>query len=246
MYRIGCLGPPVLVDALVRKVRLMMSTPVLRLLAASLASTVFFAAGCNSAASDWSKAKADNTVAAYQSFLAAHPNDEHAAEAKSTISSLEDGDAWTGAQHANTVMAYQAYLDKFPQGSNAAAARDAITGLKRAEAWKAAQSGTVAALRSFVQEYPTGPEAALAKTQIDKLSAYHVQLAKESTDARAQKRLARLKAQLDQQVPGLKVSAPTSGKSSFSIESDGMTQDDATALCKTLEKNRHNCEVVKE
>jgi hypothetical protein len=223
----------------------MMSTLVLRLLAASLASTVFFLAGCNSAASDWSTAKAENTVAAYQTFLAAHPNDAHAADAKNMISSMEDSDVWTGAQHANTVAAYQAYLDKFPQGSNAAAARDAVTGLKRAEAWKTAQSGNVPALRSFLQEYPTAPEAALAKAQIDKLTAYHTQLATESTDARAQKRLARLRAQLGQEVPGLKVSAPASEKSSFSIESEGMTQDDATALCKTLEKHRHRCEVVK-
>lgn len=222
-----------------------MSTPVLRLLAASLASTVFFVAGCNSAASDWSKAKAENTVAAYQSFLTAHPNDEHAAEAKSMMWSLEESDAWTGAEHANTVAAYQAYLDKFPQGSNAAAARDAITGLKRAEAWKTAQAGNVPALQSFLQAYPTGPEAALAKARLDQLTAYHVQLAEESTDARAQKRLARLKAQLGQEVPGLKVSAPSSNKSSFSVDSGGMSQDDATALCKTLEKHRHNCEVVK-
>ena len=221
-----------------------MKTAKLRFPAVLVTSTVFFLSSCSSAVSDWRKASTDNTVAAYQEFIAAHPKDEHASEAKTMILQLQDNDAWMEAQHTATKAGYRVYLEGFLQGTHTVAARDAITALDRADAWKTAQSGDAAALKSFLDKYPTGPEADQAKSALEKLTVYHVELAKVGSDKRAQEKLAKLKTQLKDQVPDLQV-VSGSGKSSFAIESGGMTDEDANTLCKTLKQHGQACQVVK-
>ena len=75
-------------------------------------------AGCNSTHSDWAKAADEDTVLAYESFLSAHPNSEHAAEAQANLVRLQHDNGWHEAQQTMTSV-YQAQLRQFPQGSNA-------------------------------------------------------------------------------------------------------------------------------
>ncbi|MGH8210093.1 MAG: hypothetical protein ACREU6_10960, partial [Steroidobacteraceae bacterium] len=75
--------------------------------------------GCSSPEADWKKADGQGTVAAYQEFLTAHPNDTHAQQARDRIKSLQDEQAWTEAHNTNTADAYQEYLQKEPSGAHA-------------------------------------------------------------------------------------------------------------------------------
>ena len=125
----------------------------LAIAAASLCGLALAIAACSSATSDWNKASNQNTVPAYQSFVAAHPNDEHAAEARALIVQLEDDNSWADAKYKATSAAYQAYLQQYPQGIHAGDARDAMTSVDRAAAWKTAQgTASAASIQAFLQK----------------------------------------------------------------------------------------------
>ena len=47
---------------------------------------------------DWTNARTENTVAAYESYIDKHPGDEHAAWARKRIGTLLDDSAWQTAQ----------------------------------------------------------------------------------------------------------------------------------------------------
>jgi hypothetical protein len=215
-----------------------------RLLAVILTSTLLSVTACSSATSDWRKASTDNTVAGYQQFLSAHPKDEHADEARAMIVQLQDSDAWAQAQHTSTLAGYKGYLDKFPAGSHDADAHKAMTGLQRADAWNTVKSQGAPELKAFLEKYPTGSESDQARAALQKLMGYHVRLATEPSHDRAEKKLTQLKAQLKDQVPDLDVATSSDEKPSFSVESGGMTDEDAKSLCKTLEKHHQTCKVV--
>lgn len=219
-----------------------MKTQSLAIIAALL--TAGLIAGCSSAQSDWAKAENDNTVLAYQNFLAAHPNDQHANEAQAMILKLQDGNAWAETKHSGTAAAYQSYLQQSPQGAHAAEARDEMTALDRAAAWKSAQGvGTVASVQAFVQKYPTGPEADQAKAKLKDLAGYRVHLASEPSDTKAQRKLAQLKARYKDQFQDLTVTPDSTGKS-FSIDSKGMTEQEANSACVAVKRKHEACQVI--
>jgi hypothetical protein len=110
---------------------------------------------CSSANKDWATATAQNTAAAYQSFLSQHAGDPHAQEARLRIAALQDDSTWKSAQAGNSLDGYQQYLQSEPNGAHAQAARDQITALHRESAWQTARSqGTATALQAFLQQYP--------------------------------------------------------------------------------------------
>jgi hypothetical protein len=195
--------------------------------------------------SDWAKAANENTLSAYQSFLAAHPKDQHANQAQAMIMQLQDDNAWTEAKPSGTAAAYQTYLEQSAQGAHAAAARDAITAMDRATAWAAAQSaGSAESVEAFLQKYPTGPEAGQAKAKLKDLKGYRVQLASESSDAKAQRKLAQLKKRFEDQFhDGLSITPDPSGKS-FSIDSQGMTEQEAQSACEAAKHEHEACRVI--
>jgi outer membrane protein assembly factor BamD (BamD/ComL family) len=211
--------------------------------AAALLGVVLTISGCSSAQSDWTKAANENTVLAYQNFLAAHPKDEHTTEAQAKILQLQDDNGWIEAQHAGTTAAYQTYLQKFPQGSHAAAAHDAMISIDRAAAWKTAQSdGTAEAFEAFFQKYPTGSEADQAKT-IKDLTGYRVRLASESSDDKAKRKLTELKARFGDQLHDLVVT-PDASRKSFYIDSGGMAEQGATRACQSIKRKHRACHVI--
>jgi hypothetical protein len=214
--------------------------------AAWLCGAALALTGCGSASSDWNKASNTNTVAAYKDFLASHPGDQHATEAKAMILQLQDDSGWGEAQHTGTTAAYQLYLEQFPQGSHASAAHDVIASLDRAAAWKAAQAGgSAVGIEAFLQKYPTGPEAQQAKDRLKELTGYRVHLATESSKGKAERRLATLKVRFAGQLPGLAVTADASGKS-FSIDSAGMTRQAAESACGAVKRKHEACQVVQQ
>jgi hypothetical protein len=98
--------------------------------------------GCNAAGSAWNKAVAQDTEASYQSFLAAHPDDAHASDAKLRLSELQDEQAWSATMLAGSPDRYQRYLQEWPSGKYDQQARDALSDAETKE-WKAAQGGRI-------------------------------------------------------------------------------------------------------
>jgi len=147
---------------------------------------------CSSPEADWKKADAQATIPAYQKFLTDHPNDPRADQARGRIQALQDEQAWTDAQKTNTADAYKQYLATQPNGIHVTQGQERLTSIQRADAWKAAQTdGKAPALQEFLQKYPTGPEADQARAELQKLTAYRVQLgafrSKKQADALSQR-----------------------------------------------------------
>lgn len=211
---------------------------------AALLSMALIVASCSSAQSDWAKATSDNTISAYQEFLAAHPKDQHANAAQTMILQLQDDNAWSEAKRSGTTAAYQIYLQQSPEGAHAAEARDALTAIDRAAAWKTAQDADTAAyIQAFLQKYPTGLEADQAKIKLKDLTGYRVHLASERTDAKAQQMLTRLKSRLKERASSFTITADANGRS-FSIDSPGMTEQEAKSACEFIRRKHDACQVV--
>lgn len=222
-----------------------MKTQSLAIAAAALIMAALIVASCSSAQSDWAKAGNENTVAAYQDFLSKHPKDQHANEAQAMIVQLQDDNAWAEAKHSGSTAAYQTYLQQSPQGSHAGEARDAIVAMERAAAWKSAQSEpTATSYSAFLQKYPTGPEVDQAKAKLKELAGYRVHLASESSDAKAQRKVTQLKSQFKDQFQDLTVTPDSSGKS-FSIDSKGMTEQEANTACAAVKRKHAPCQVIR-
>jgi outer membrane protein assembly factor BamD (BamD/ComL family) len=203
-------------------------------------------AACSSSESDWKKADAQNTVAAYQDFLQQHPNDQHASQASQRIQALQDDQAWADAQKANTSDSLQQYLQKYPSGTHAEDAKTLMAGLERAAAWKVAQTAnTESALQDFIQKYSQGPEVDLAKSQLEKLKGYRVELAKSHSQKEADKTLASLKARDATEFHDLVVIPPSGSEKLYRIASGPMTEESAKSACEKLRKAHQHCETVK-
>ncbi len=203
--------------------------------------------GCSSIEADWQQATQGNTVTAYQDFLKAHPNGQHADEARSRIRSLEDDQAWTSAMNTNTEQSYRQYLSAERKGAHLQDARDHITGLQRAAAWKMAQAqGTPAALEAFLQKFPEGTEADEAHAQLDQLNhQYRVQLAAFRSKKSAERDSARLKSRLRKVMHDVVVVPAMPPDRLNRVTSDLMSQSDADSLCAKLKKAHQPCKVVK-
>jgi outer membrane protein assembly factor BamD (BamD/ComL family) len=217
-------------------------TPVIYPLIAAAAVLV----ACSSAESDWKKADSQNTQAAYQDFLAQHPNDQHAQDARERIKKLDDEAAWADAQKANTSDAYQQYLQKEPNGAHADEAHNQVTALERAADWKTAQAAnTPAALQDFLKKYSQGPEADEARAALEKLQGYRVKLGAFKDEKSAQKAHDELEKKFGSDVPGLEVIAPSGTEKRHVLASGPMTEEDAKSACAKLKKAHQACEVVK-
>ncbi len=203
-------------------------------------------AACSSPNADWNKASAQNTVAAYQSFIQRHPGDPRVEQARNRIDALKDAQAWRTARSAASVEAYQHYLQQYPDGAHAAAAQSAITTLKQSAAWQSAQSaGTAAAYQSFLQDYPDAPQAAQARAEVDKLAGYQVLLGRYRSSSVAQAAAKRLKAKLGRVLPGVVVLAPAGKSKLTEVRSAQMSQSAAQAACLQVRRAHQSCSVVK-
>jgi outer membrane protein assembly factor BamD (BamD/ComL family) len=211
-------------------------------------ATVALLVACSSAESDWKKADAANTTAAYEDFLKQHPNDTHAQEARDRMQKMEDEEAWSDAQKSNTLEAYQQYLQKEPSGKHVTDSHTQVTALERAAAWKTAQAAnTEAALQDFLRKYSQGPEVDQAHTQLQKLQSegYRVQLATSRDQKAAEKSRSSLQTRFNGELHDVVVIPPTGSDKLYRIASGPMTEADAKSACTTLKKVHQHCEVVK-
>lgn len=201
--------------------------------------------GCSSAESDWSKATAANTVAAYQQFLSNHPTGQHSVEAADRIQALQDEQAWAQAKQTNSAEAYRDYLQKYPAGLHLKEAEEAQTAVQRATDWAEAQrKGTVASIQDFLTKYPTSAEADQARAKLSALSGYKVELASAKTQKRAEKERENLRTKYGNILHDVVVVPANSGKS-YRLESAPMSQTEADSACSELKKAHQGCEVVK-
>jgi cell division protein FtsN len=210
--------------------------------------TVIVLLACSSPESDWKKADAQGTVAAYQAFLKDHPNNAHADQARDRIHALEDEQAWAGAQKTNTPESFQAYLQNEPKGGHFAEAHDRTTTLERSAAWKVVQTNATApALQEFLERYPQGPEADQARAQLQTLKAgeYRVQLGAFRSKHEAETVRARLQARYGTELREVTVVPATPQDRRNRVDSAPMTLENAQSTCVKLNKEHRHCEVVK-
>ena len=114
----------------------------------------------------WESSRRDDTVAAYQKYLATYPSGRYASDAKLRLLVLnkaaqdeKDHRAWKEAALTRTVAAYQTYLRDHPEGAHVKDANDAIEDCT----WKDVQRGnTHAAYQKYLEAYPKGRHAAAA------------------------------------------------------------------------------------
>ena len=201
---------------------------------------------CSSVESDWTQASQTNTVAAYQDYLAKHPDSPHAAQAKQQVQTLQDNQAWATAQQVNTAESYQQYLAAEPNGAHAQEAHGKLTDAQRAAAWQTAKNTpTESSLQGFLQSYPQGPEADQARSMLQTLD-YRVQLGSFSSADAADKAKTSLQSKFGQQLQQVVVIPPTGKSKIYHLASAAMTQEQAGAACAQLRKSGQRCEVLKK
>ena len=204
---------------------------------------------CSSAISykDWATARSENTVAAYQSYIDKHPDDEHAAWARKRIGALLDNSAWQTAQSAKSVDSYLQYLAAEPYGAHAQAARSEIEALDRANAWRNVQSSTSGMdLQAFLQRYPQGPEADQARQRLAALQDdYRAELGAFRDKLAAERKRARLQSRFSGVLKELDVVSPDASNNEYRVMTGLMDRHEADSACASLKRNHQNCEVVK-
>ena len=200
---------------------------------------------CSDPAADWSQATSQGTAAAYQAFLNKYPNDTHAADARTRIQEIQDGEAWITAETANSVDSYQRYIAAEPRGANVQAAHTQILALQRAAAWQEAKNaGTAAAAQAFLQKYPQGPEADQAGTQLAHFD-YQVLVGTYSNSQQADQARARLQDHYGKDLQAIAVVPPSAKSKVYHVVSADLTQEQAKAACAMLRKSHQRCEVTK-
>jgi outer membrane protein assembly factor BamD (BamD/ComL family) len=200
--------------------------------------------GCSSAESDWNRANAANTVAAYQQFLSNHPTGPHSPEATDRIHALQDEQAWAQAKQTNSLEAYRDYVQQQPAGAHLKEAQEAVTAAQRAADWTQAQSkGTVASIQDFLNRYPAGTEAEQARTRLEALSGYKVQLASTKTQKQAEKVQEHLRSKYRNMLQDVLVVTDSAGKG-YRVESTPMSHAQADSACAALEKSHQSCKVI--
>jgi hypothetical protein len=201
-------------------------------------------AGCNAVGSDWNKAVAQNTVASYQNFILAHPDDLRAGEAHERLLAIQDDQAWAATSMSQSADRYQKYLQAWPAGRHDQEARDAIATAETTD-WNAAKAdGSLAAIQGFLQKYPNGADVAQANAKLAELTAFRVQLGSEPTEIKAEHKLAQLKRRLGAKVQDLSVIPPASAGGKYSIASMGMSQTQAQQTCDSVKAAHQPCEVI--
>ena len=133
-------------------------------------------AGCDTPEHDWTRAKAVNTMAAYRSFVDAHPESDHAENARARLRALQDEFDWASAQWTNTDGAFKNYLQSDPGGRHVQEAQAQVFEIERTRAWSLVlRSPSVDTLQGYLRTYPYASNADEARRQLDALT--FVQLA---------------------------------------------------------------------
>jgi hypothetical protein len=98
---------------------------------------------------------------------------------------------------------------------------------------------------AFLQKYPTGAEAEQARAKRKDRNRYRMHLTSEPTEAKAQRRLEKLKLKRKERASDFAITPDTEGKT-YSIDSPGMTQKEATRTCEPIKHEHEACQVVEQ
>jgi len=81
--------------------------------------------GCdrNTETTAWNSARDADTIPAYEEYLSANPDREHAANAREQIAKLREEENWRIATNENSIVAMHSFLQDYPSSLNAGEAR---------------------------------------------------------------------------------------------------------------------------
>ncbi|MCB0547625.1 MAG: caspase family protein [Phaeodactylibacter sp.] len=121
-------------------------------------------------ARDWAAAEAENSIAAYENYLALYPEGKNVREATEKLLELNDEAAWKLAVEKNTVAAYQTYLEKYPKGLHDIEANSRMKTIKEEHEWaEALRVNEIYGYQSYLEKYPEGKYIESAVASIEAL-----------------------------------------------------------------------------
>ena len=222
----------------------------LRRFAVHKISFVFFAAillsACGTSEYDWQRARATNTLAAYQAFLENHPNSKQADVARGVILAMQDDQAWKTAASDQSKRSLDAYLAAFPGGLHANQARFDIVALDRAAAWKLIEHDVdFTSLQAFLAQYPEGPESNIARKRIASMT-FRAKFADSDSRAAADRQLERPEPCLHEILHTLEIIPPSQGDGHYDIASGLLSETATHAACAAALREHQRCEVVSD
>jgi len=118
--------------------------------------------GCATASSAFKSAKQEDTVAAYEEYLAKYPDSEFSRQAETRLEELY----FEKARKADTIEAYKDYLEKYPDGKYAEQAKPRLEELSFEEARKV---DTIEAYEGYLEKYPDGKYAEQTEARVEEL-----------------------------------------------------------------------------
>lgn len=136
-------------------------------------------------ARDWAASEAENSIAAYENYLALYPEGKHVREAKEKLLELNDQAAWNMAMEKDSIASYQTYLELFPKGLHDIEANSRMKTIKEEQEWAEAQRvNEVFGYQSYLEKYPEGKYIEAANSRIEALRRGEKVLAMGSPAAR--------------------------------------------------------------
>lgn len=107
----------------------------------------FFIISCSGPESDWQKAKQQNTIEAYTTFIKLYPQSNYLQEAKSKIEDLD----WANSVKAHTLKGYQEFIRLYPESNHVNEAKSKVEDLDWANT---AKTNTTQVYQEFFKKYP--------------------------------------------------------------------------------------------
>lgn len=104
----------------------------------------------------WQQADREQTVAAYEAFIARYPDADEVAQAKQHILHIH----YIEAERENTIEAYERFIRRYPKSERVNDARQHVYALAYKQA---VEENTSEAIVAFIQKYPTAPQRVAAE-----------------------------------------------------------------------------------
>jgi cell division septation protein DedD len=218
-----------------------------------IAATSLVLAGCSRRQDAWEEARAANTPAAYEQFLASYPEGEFASQARARAAELREAGAWQKAIAANTLDAYREFIRVYPDGRMSDEARIRIESFGLSAPVPESAPG-LATLAGPTNLAPAGnvPSAAqtgsVAPQPPARGEGFRIQLgAFAGGEKQAMSEWRRLHAEfpalLQGLTPGVKLSTTTSGHL-YRLQAGSMSEARARSICSALKTEGRACVVV--
>jgi len=115
-----------------------------------------FLVGCSTIQSKWSQASQQNTISAYEGFLAKYTNSSYDSQAHERLNELYALRDYNTANKANTIDAYSKFLEKYPNSKQASEAKQNLNNLLEKKDWEETKIlNTKESYQSFKSRFPS-------------------------------------------------------------------------------------------